>query len=347
MTFKQKIRKAYIRWSHWEYWPTDITYSLIYFYIFFLGIRLRNFYFFTAANPGIEYGGVFGEKKSDLVEFVPTVYRPKDRFVKHDAHSSDTEKILNQGFTFPIVVKPNQGEGGRCVQVIDTIDDWKKFHSETEIDYLIQECLPLENEYGVMVYTSPITMESHIGGITRKAFLTVIGDGASSVKELILDHPRAIQYWDFLAVKWRDRLHEILPKRESLILNKIGNHRLGTQFLCGNHLIGSQLTQTFSEIVKKLPGMYCIRFDLKCPTDHDLINGKNIKIMEINGSSAEPTHMYDPKYSFWQGQKILFSHWKTLFQISKEAIAKGAPLMSYREWKEWRKMVKTYQAKIN
>ena len=48
-----------------------------------------------------------------------------------------------------------------------------------------------------------------------------------------------------------------------------------------------------------------------------LVNGKYFKILEVNGSEAESTHIYDRKYTFFYAYKTLYQQWNTLFKIAK------------------------------
>ena len=41
-------------------------------------------------------------------------------------------------------------------------------------------------------------------------------------------------------------------------------------------------------------------------------------IIEINGVSSLPTHMFDPKYSLFEAYKIFFEHGRYLVNIAKE-----------------------------
>ena len=157
--------------------------------------------------------------------------------------------------------------------------------------------------------------------------LTVVGDGKSSLKKLILDKDRAKLQWDTLKEVYHDRLNEILPLGKPIELVSIGNHCLGTKFLDGSHLITRELSETFDSISKQIDGFYFGRFDLRCASLHDLYKG-NFKIMELNGCGAEPAHIYHPGYSIHKALRVLFEHWKNIFIISRENTRTGSKLHS-------------------
>jgi hypothetical protein len=41
-------------------------------------------------------------------------------------------------------------------------------------------------------------------------------------------------------------------------------------------------------------------------------------IIEINGAKSEPTHIYDPKHSFWYAQKEIYKHQKLFYRVVLE-----------------------------
>lgn len=340
------LRKLRITLFNWEYWPPNFFYFPVYVYIFILGLRLRNFYFFSAANPAIEFGGIAGERKDALQIKLPTNFCPKSSLIPMGTSIKTLFSTLQDEFEFPVVVKPNQGEQGKCVQIIKSSSELEKYHEVANFDYLLQEYIPFPKEYNVMLYINPVTKELQIGGVTIKEYLSITGDGESTLNELITKNDRSYLQKESLKKRWENQWNEILPNGEKLIINMIGNHCLGTTFLCGKHLIDDELKDTMKKIMRHLHKMYFVRFDIKCTSDDDFKAGKNLKILEVNGAGAEPTHMYDPKYSFWQAQKILFKHWTTVFRISKASIIAGNKPMNFVAFIAWRKEVRTYRKKF-
>ena len=53
--------------------------------------------------------------------------------------------------------------------------------------------------------------------------------------------------------------------------------------------------------------------------------------MELNGAGSEPAHIYQPGFPLLKAYKVLFSHWKILYQISKINHLNGYPYMTLRE----------------
>jgi hypothetical protein len=164
-----------------------------------------------------------------------------------------------------------------------------------------------------------------------KEFLTLTGNGKSTVQELILNHQRARLQYEVLAEKHPALMEQVLPDGIKTTLVYIGNHCRGTKFVNGNHLINARLTEVFDNISSSVPGFHFGRYDIRCRSLEELYNGKGIKILELNGAGAEPGHIYDPDFPFLQAYRVLFHHWSVLYQISKANYEKGAAYMSARE----------------
>jgi hypothetical protein len=131
-----------------------------------------------------------------------------------------------------------------------------------------------------------------------------------------MHHIRAVGRLDYLRRKYKSCLNEVLLTGEKMRLEPIGNHNRGTQFLNGNHLINAQLLAVFDRLGKSIPEYYYGRFDLKVPTLDDLYQGKNIKIMELNGVNSEHAHIYDPGMRIGQAKRTLFQHDRNIQQIA-------------------------------
>ena len=114
----------------------------------------------------------------------------------------------------------------------------------------------------------------------------------------------------------KDKLHTIPLKNKEIILNVIGNHSKGTQFINGNHLITKKLTKFFDNLSNDISGWYYGRVDIKYNTFEELTRGENLKIIEINGVISEPTHIYDSsKGTYFQALRSIKDHWGIIFKI--------------------------------
>ena len=79
----------------------------------------------------------------------------------------------------------------------------------------------------------------------------------------------------------------------------------------------------FDGICKNIDGFNIGRFDIKVNSMEELLNGKTIKIMELNGISSEPAHIYDPNCTLWNAYQALMQHFSLIYQIAVQNNTKG------------------------
>lgn len=341
-------RPFFIRLFHWEYWSFYVVYAPMIVYWLILSIRARTLFFCSAANPGIEVGGVLGESKINILNRVPEHLKPKTVFVAKDLPMSQVlQAIEAAGIRFPVIAKPNIGQRGNMVEKLDTPQALENHIKRWAIDFLIQDFIDYPEEFSVFHHYYP-DGRSGITSFTLKKFLSVTGDGISTIETLVKNSPRALLQLPSLQKKKADILQTIPQKGEVVKLETIGNHCRGTSFLNGNPLIDEQLVRTFDRITSQIEGINFCRYDLKCTSLEDLKAGKNIKILEINGVGAEPAHIYDPDYPFFQGQKDIFHQWNMIYDLSFAYHREGVPFISFKEvrrlWKEYSAYKKVVKA---
>ena len=81
----------------------------------------------------------------------------------------------------------------------------------------------------------------------------------------------------------------------------------------------------FIGIAKDFKGFYFGRFDLKVASLEDLYQGKHIKIMELNGVTSEPAHVYDPNYKLWKAYVEIAKNMDICSRIARQNHNKGIP----------------------
>ncbi|MEO6286881.1 MAG: hypothetical protein ABIN80_05425 [Dyadobacter sp.] len=345
--FKSPKSAGLIRLKSWEYWPFSVVYIPVFVYWLWLSFKARSFFFFSASNPSIESGGLLGESKIDILNLINDAYKPVTVLVKRNWDADiATALFTNANLEFPVIAKPNAGERGWGVEKIETLAALQAYHQKSPVDYLIQEYVPFPLEFGVFYYRIPNQPYGTISSIVQKEFLSVTGNGRDNLGELILASDRAVLQWDLLKTKYEQSLHKVLPTGKKMTLVTIGNHCLGTKFLNANHLITPELTSVFDKISMEIDGFYYGRYDLRCTNLADLYQGKNIKIMELNGAGAEPAHIYDPGFTIWEGWKVLLQHWNMLYQISVYNHKTGVTYMRFSEARAIWKRIKADKTRI-
>jgi hypothetical protein len=313
----------FIKLRSWEYWPFGIVQFPIFFYYPWLALRAGSLTFFSASNPGILMGGMFGESKFDVLQLIPAHLIPKTIRVRQPCTMVLLLDLIEKNkFRFPLIFKPDIGERGFMVRRINNGDDVVLYLKDMNHDFLIQELVDAPLEFGVFYSRLPSVEKGKVTSVVRKEMLTVEGDGVSTLEQLIANNERARLQWPILRKRYFYELNSILPPGRKREIVSIGNHCLGTKFINANHLITEGLSETFDGISKNIPGFFFGRFDLRCESIADLQIGK-VKILELNGCGAEPAHIYDPGFSFWEAVGVLIRHWKTIFVIANENARRG------------------------
>lgn len=327
-----RLRLFYIRLFSWEFWPLQVVYFPVFIYYLWLSLKARSFFFFSAINPGMETGGLYGLSKYRQLCQLPDEHIPKTLFF---GHSEKSEAVLAairaSGVLFPVIVKPDKAERGIGVEKINSEDELVKHLESIHYDFLIQEFVATPFEAGVFYCRQPGEESGEILSLVIKGFLTVCGDGSKTVGELAKRNNRAAMVWGRLLHRQAKLMDYIPEKGEEIILEPIGNHNRGTTFINGNELISKELAQVFDKITQNLDAFYYGRLDLKAPSREDFLSGKGIKILEVNGAGSEPAHIYHPGFSLIKAWRTLLNHWAIIYRFSKINKGNGVRYMSFRE----------------
>ena len=305
--------------KNWEYWPSYLFYLPNIPYAVYLAFRAKSFVFFSATNPAIKHSGNGSESKFSTIQLIPEEFRPVSILINPTNSIEDTLKhIKKNNIQFPLIIKPDIGFRGLLVNRIKTENElisYLKKHKNFHL--IVQEFIEHKNECGILYHRVPTNSKGQITSITLKKYLTIEGDGTSTLKELIRQHERANLYFPLIKELHYKNFNLVLKPHEKKVLNVIGNHSKGTQFINGNHLITLELEIAIDKIFQQIPNWYYGRLDLKYNSIEELIELKNFKIIEINGIISEPTHIYDPtNSSYFNALKDIRKHWKIIFKIA-------------------------------
>jgi hypothetical protein len=217
------------------------------------------------------------------------------------------------------MAKPDIGFRGYLVKKINTKDDLKRYLQNVDENILIQEFITYNKELGIFYHRIPGKTNGKISSITIKRFLTVTGDGIHTLSELIKQDERAFLYFDLFQNIHKEKMDIVSELGKIVTLTAIGNHSKGTEFLDGNHLISKELTKITNQICTQINGWYYGRLDIKYNDFEKLLQGKDLKILEVNGIISEPTHIYDASFknaSFFNALKSVNHHWKIMGEIA-------------------------------
>lgn len=329
---KLKFHPFFIKLFNWEYWSFNVLYAPLYPYWFWLCLKARAFFYINAANPGIRNGGFLMESKKEIYDILPVGTYPTTFFFPVGTYAVTVlAAIQHKQLNFPLIGKPDIGMRGMSVQKLESNAEVIAYVEQADFDFLIQAYIPFEEEVGIFYYRIPGQEKGKITGIVGKEFLSVTGDGVSTVDQLLQLDPRYILQLPVLRRTMAEELSIVLKKEEQKILVPYGNHARGAKFIDLTHLADISLNQMIDELAKKIDGFYYGRMDIRYETIELLREGKNFMIVELNGSGSEPTHMYDPKHSVFFAWREITRHWHIMCEISMINHAKGVPYMTRAE----------------
>jgi pimeloyl-ACP methyl ester carboxylesterase len=327
---RRLVLSSWRRLTHWEYWPMWAVYPPVALWMVWLAIKHRSITIFTAVNPAMPSGGVVGESKFAILRglgesawiarsgFIAGALAPQARLAAADAFMSA------HGLSLPIVLKPDQGERGRGVQVARCRSELEAYLQATCVDTVIQEYVP-GVEFGVFYVRRPFEPRGAIVSLTEKRLPVVIADGRRTVEELILDDPRAVCMARFHLVQQAAQLALVPPEGAHVRLGDCGSHCRGAEFIDGR-VFGSAALDAAIEIVsRRYKGFYFGRFDVRANSTDAFSRGE-FTVIELNGVTSEPTHIYDPQVGVLEAYGALFRQWSLAFEIGAENARRGAPV---------------------
>ncbi len=331
---RAKLRAMVSRVWRWEFWPMWLFYLPLLPVIALLALRHRGFMTISAANPAIYLGGIVGERKRDILRLIgPGLTPPWIVLEPGDVEMRRARlcEALELGvISLPLILKPDIGQRGEGLRYADTLEKAEAALEEIPEALIVQNYDPGPHEAGIFYYRYPDEPRGRIFSITHKVFPEVIGDGRSTLEELICRHPRfAMQSAVFLA-RHGDHALAVPAEGERVRLARAGNHCQGTMFLDGAHLITPALEERIDAIARGIDGFYFGRFDIRYADEREFLAGRGLTIIEINGAMSESTNIYDPSRSLRQAYATLIAQWRILFRIGRQNRQRGVPVATWR-----------------
>ena len=325
-------RLLYSRWlrtTHWEFWPSWLTYIPVAAFIILLAIRYRSLTLFTVSSPAIPHSGFAMDSKGDILDLFPKDSAMLPAYLRMPIHDSPVDRIqplesfmLENNLDYPIVLKPDIGERGMGVAVIRSREEAANYLSNCPDEVIAQAFCP-GKEFGIYYVRMPADDQGFLFSVAQKHPQHVVGDGKKNLEHLILEDPRAVAMARYYLRKFSGRLDEIPAKGEKITLVEIGTHARGAVFTDDRNLITPELTQAIDKLTQSAGVLHCGRYDLRVPSKEELKAGKNIRILEFNGVTGEPAHVYQPGYPLLRGILDLCRQWKYAFSTGHQNRAQG------------------------
>ena len=303
-----------------------------------LGLRHRSLTLPTAANPSIEAGGLLGESKIRCLDLIGPSARgwvAAGTVATNDGRwSAGRLEALaaGAGLDFPLVAKPDIGWRGFGVRLVRDTAALQSYLADMPegCGFILQDFVPYAGEAGVFYARHPGQVRGTIFSLALRYFPHVVGDGTSTLDELIARDRRAAWKGNLHRGALRDRLHEVPASGEVVRLALVGSSRVGGLYKDGRALITPALIRRFDAIADAMPGFHFGRFDLRFASADALSHGEDFRIIEVNGAGAEAIHVWDPEMGLGDVYAGLFHQQALMFGIAAANRARGVRPLSLR-----------------
>ncbi|MBI1239759.1 MAG: D-alanine--D-alanine ligase [Alphaproteobacteria bacterium] len=335
--------------SFYEFWRPKYFYVPVFLHWVWLSVKHGGPTLPTIANPLFPMGGLVGESKRAILDQVGAEGRPfVARYISHAKGlggdpKKEAEDVIARaaevGIAMPFVAKPDIGCRGVGVRKITTLEALAAYVAAYPPDHtiIVQELIDLEPEAGVFYIREPGEARGRLFSLTLKYFPYVVGDGRSSLQELIARDPRAGRIAHVYLPRHRERLERVLAPGEPFRLAFAGSHSRGTIFRDGAPYVTEAMTEAFDRIAKTIPEFYFGRFDVRFTDIAALQKGEGFRIVEINGAGGEATHIWDRKTSIWTAYRTLMEQYAILWRIGAANRRRGfRPVTLWQLWRAYR-----------
>ncbi len=312
--------------SFFEFWPGWLFYLPVVLFWIQQAFKYRSITLPALANPRIDAGGICGESKNDILRLGGPIARDwiaefagmiTCGHVDGNDLAIAESRMAAQGLSYPIVAKPDMSCNGVGVRVVENAAALRAylvdFPRATRLQ--LQALVTFEGEAGIFYIRHPCEAHGRITSVTLKFPPTVIGDGKRNIRELIALDPRLNAVSRLLLKKLGRKAEQVPCPGESVRLVFVGNHCRGSTFLDGMGIVTPALTAQIDSIARDITDLYFSRIDLRYNSIEDLRAGKNFKIIEINGSGSEATHIWDPQMTLRKAYAAQFFHYGESFKI--------------------------------
>ena len=290
-------------------------------------------------NPNIETGGFWGESKSGVLDQIGSEQQQwiaKYVSIKLSPEETDESKqvdfdravkaIGDAGLEFPLVVKPDIGWQGFGVRLVPDIGGLREYLSQYPAGerVVFQKYLTYEGEAGVFYARIPGEETGSVISLTLRTSAHVVGDGKSTVRELIQKDERA--RFKSSTHMGRKSLHsgmegedldDVPAAGEVVQLAFIGSIRAGGLYEDARDEITPELSARFDAIARTMPEFHYGRFDIRYESLERLKKGENFGIIEVNGAGAEAIHIWDPDLTLREVYSSLFAAVALQFRIGR------------------------------
>ena len=181
--------------SRFERWPGWLFYAPIVAHWIWHGLRAGDMTLPTAANPGSKRAGCAAKASRPSWTACARsrgLIAPYATFVTGNADTAVAEQIQAR-FGWPLVVKPDIGCNGTGVRLVGNRARLEQTVAAFPrgVRLLLQAFAAGPGEAGIFYIRHPHEAHGRITSLTLKTSPSVLGDGRSTLRALLMAHPRA------------------------------------------------------------------------------------------------------------------------------------------------------------
>jgi hypothetical protein len=338
--------------SFFEFWPGWLFYAPIVAQWIWLGLRWGDMSLPTAANPHIETGGLCGESKTAILDQVSGAARdtiaPYLRITANIQPGLAEAAMRDTGLHFPVILKPDIGCNGTGVRLIQDAAMLARTLPlyPPGVELVLQQFVAWEGETGIFYIRRPGEARGRITSITLKYAPYVVGDGRTSLRDLVLQDRRAGKLRHLYLPHLSDRLDAVPALGEQVRLVLVGNHCRGSIFRDGTDQATTALAERIEELAQAMPDFHFGRFDLRFRSLAALHRGEDFSVIEINGTGSEATHIWDARTTLRKAWADQLMHYRAAWEIGRENRARGFHTSGlrpmYRAWRRQKRLMASY-----
>jgi hypothetical protein len=320
--------------SFFEFWPTWLVYIPVGIQWLLLSLRYRSLTLPLLANPRLPLSGMVGVGKSQLLSQAQG--KCKQAILPWFTHTKTAAPIGEQvtqiessfaqiNTRYPVVAKPDIGCRGIGVKLVHNSEQLNGVlqHYPHDANVMIQSLSQYEPEAGVFYVRDPQAPKGRIISLALKYTPFVVGDGHSTLGELIQADARASQLTHLYSTRHQANWDRVIEQDKPFKLVFSASHSKGAIFTNANHLITDELQSSLNEIMGDLPEFHYGRLDVKFKDIEHLQQGKTLEIIEINSASSESLHIWDSSTPFLEAMRALLFQYRLLFAFGDTQRKRG------------------------
>ncbi len=274
MIFKVLIRSYQFKLKYREIiWPWKVTVLRrfkpefapvwrVYWPLFIEGVvqlfKYRSFKTILAVNPSIYMSGLVGEKKSDIDHLIkknaPQNHLQSIKLESNDFKSAKVQ-VEKNNIRMPFILKPDHGLRGHRVRLVRDMAEFQACCESAEDDCVIQKFTNEKSEWGIFYIRKPGEEKGKIFSITEKVLPFVVGDGESSLYQLVKKDPMLLWRFDYVFDALELSPFYVPQKDEKVLLVFRGSHSKGCYFF--DREIVSAEVEKFVEVMNRFEAKFC------------------------------------------------------------------------------------------